>query len=843
MKLQYFKKLAAAMAFAVAMTALPAAPASQSQAAAAPVFKTYRKNLYENGSSNGSYTYTVQNIAKSYKVDWSLGEAGVDFASLDEITTTASGKTVSNKVTIETAGSSKAKNSTLSINAKVYNASGKLVKTIKDNVTLKIQATNVKIDTTKITDGLTSLSVGKAYDFDRKITPSNSTSKTYWSVTDSAGVDCSSQINTSGIWTPTAEGSYTITAITRNAKTAKELCRDEVTAVVGTTLSSVKQTAVDEFQAVFGTDVSKKITANSFTIKESTGLASVLPKSVAFSQDGKTVTVTTHTNFRNATDYTITCGTSSKSFKASAGQVASIAIRTSSVPVNVATAIDYALYDANGINVKKISKGSVQFTANVTNGYLTDDDKLFMTTVGSTASVTATYIEGATNYSSTRSIVCTEAKATEISKTDFTITNTAAAPNFAASDYKAKNSISVGETGYAHFRAIDSNNAQVNYTKLAYASSDENTLIVENNGKMTPIKEGTAVVSVTAFEGSAESYYTFTVSVQPKKKLTGLGLGAATVTMSNYPDAYYKKYVEVIPYDQFGNKMSLDNFAVSFSTTNSLPLASYDSSKGQVELSASGIAAGTYTLTVTATYDGISQSQNLALVVVDVPYDSTAIGYSLELDTGNKAIDISMKDGDSADGKTVYARLAKMQGGVFAGYAYFDSAFIRKDNAYYNADLTTGSYASQISIAGSNELPIILTKLSGDSNTVVKAATGTYSIVVVLNNRQYTYGLTITDEQNAPAVSVKSTTSSRTVYNALELALDCLSAPAGYDIIDCTAVGTTGSGASIPVSSGSKLHILTVTLRNQITLKTSAGVEQKVYVTHTVNVGQTLTNK
>lgn len=843
MKLQYFKKLAAAMAFAVAMTALPTAPASQSQAAAAPVFKTYRKNLYENGDSKGSYTYTVQNISKGYKVDWSLGEAGVDFARLDEITTKASGKTVSNKVTIETAGSSKAKNSTLSINAKVYNASGKLVKTIKDNVSLKIQATSVKIDTAKISDDLSSLSIGKAYDFDRKITPSNSTSKTYWSVTDSTGTDCSAQINTSGIWTPTAEGSYTITAITRNAKTSKELCRDQVTAVVGTSLSSVKQTAVDEFQAVFGTDVSKKITASSFTIKESTGLASILPKSVTFSQDGKTVTVTTHTNFRNATDYTITCGTSSKSFKASAGPVASIAIRTTSVPINTATAIDYALYDANGIDVKKISKGSVQFTATVTNGYLTDDDKLFMTTVGSTASVTAVYTEGATNCSSTRSIVCTQAKATEISKMDFTITDNAAFPNFAASDYKAKTSISVGEIGYAHFRAIDSNNNQVNYTKISYASSDENTLIVESNGKMTPIKEGAAVVSVSAFEGDAETYYTFTVTIQPKKKLTGLGLSTGMVTMSNYPDSNYKKYVEVIPYDQFGGKMSLDNFVVTFSEANNYAFASYDSSKGQIELSATSMAAGTYTLTVTATYDGVSQTQRLSLVVVDVPYTSTAIGYSLELDTGSKVVDISMKDGDSAEGKIVHARLAKLQGGVFAGYAYFDSAFIRKDNTYFTADLTAESYASKTPIGGADDLPITLTKLSADSNTVSKAATGTYSIVVVLNNREYTYGLTVTDSQNAPAVSVKSTSSSRTVSNALELALDCLSAPAGYDIIDCTAVGTTGTGASIPVSSGSKLHILTVTLRNQITLKTSAGGEQKVYVTHIVNVGQTLTNK
>lgn len=846
MKLHCFKKLAAAMAVALAVTALPAVPVAEAEAAAVPAFATYRKTLYENGSSKGVYTYTVKNIQKGYTVKWSLSSDGIDYAEWEELSTKASGKTVSNKITISTTGDIKAKNSSLTVVAKVYNTSGKLVKTIKDNVTLKIQATDVAIKTNKISTGLSGLSVGGSYDFDRTIRPYNSTSKTYWRVTDASGTDCSSEINSSGIWTPTKEGTYTITAICRNSKTSKELCRNTTTAVVGTLMSSVSQTAVNKFKAEFNTDVSKKITADSFTIKEGNGLASVLPKSVSFSADGKTVTVTTHTNFKNAASYTVTCGNTAKSFTASAGEVSRVAILTEAVPANVATPIEYALYDANGIDVSAVAKGTVEFSANVTNGYLTEDNKLFLTTVGKGGTVTITYSEGTGKFTATKNVTCKEAEASTVASNDFTITDSSVAPDFTASDYKANTSISIGDTGYAHFRALDNNKNLISYTKVTYASSDDNTLIIEANGKMTPIKEGKVVVIVSAFEGSVETTYTFNVTVQAAKKLSSLGLSTTNMTMSNCGDADYKKYVDVIPFDQFGNKMDASKCTVTVSETYNRSFASYDASTGKIVLCVPyGTAATTYTLTVTAIYNGVSATQKLYLTVVNVP-SSTAIGYVAEMGTSSNTVDISINDGDKIENKTVYARLARYQGGVFAGYNYFDSAIIMKDGKYYSSDLTLAGSSSKITNSvGNVSLPIVLAKAADVNGTKViqKAETGTYSIVLYLNGKQYTLGLTVTDKANAPTVTVKSTTSSTSLKNALELAKDCLTIPAGYEIIDCTAVGTTATGTAIPVSSGSKLHIQTVTLRSQITLTNSDGSSTKAYTTYTVNVGQTLTNK
>ncbi|MFW5646890.1 MAG: hypothetical protein ACOCMX_06320 [Acetivibrio ethanolgignens] len=846
MTLHCLKKLAVATAVTLLVTALPVMPAAETKAAAVPAFATYRKTLYENGSFEGVYTYTVKNIRSGYTVQWSLAGEGAAYAEWDAYTTTAFGRTASNEITISTTGDIDAKNSSLTVVAKVYDTYGRLVKTIKDNVTLKIQATSVAIKTNKISSGLSGLAVGGSYDFDRTIKPYNSTSKTYWKVTDASGTDLSSEINSSGIFTPTREGTYSITAICRNSRTSKELCRNTVTAVVGTQMSSLTQTAVNKFDAVFTSDMSKKLTADSFTIKEGNGLASVLPKSVTFSADGKTATVTTYTNFKNGASYTVTLGNTTKTFTASAGEVTRIAILTESVPANVATPIEYALYDAKGIDVSAIARGTVEFTANLTNGYLTVDNQLFLTTLGKGGTVTVTYSEGMGKLTATKNIICREAEAITAVSNDFTITASSSAPDFSASTYKANTTISIGDTGYAHFRALDKNNRPINYTRITYASSDDNTLIIEGSGRMLPIKEGRVVVIVSAFEGSVETTYTFSVTVQPAKKLSSLGLSTASMTMSNCGDMDYKKYVDVIPLDQFGNKIDPKKCSITVSETYNRSFASYDAATGRLVLSVPyGTTATTYTLTVTAIYNGVTAAQKLYLTVVNVPA-STAVAYVLEMSTGSNTVDISMNNGDKIENKTVYAKLAKYQGGVFAGYSYFDSAAIMKDGKYYSSDLTiAGSSNKPVNSLGNVSLPIILAKVADVNGTKViqKAETGTYSIIATLDGKQYPLGLTVTDRDNAPSVAVRSTTSSVSLRNALELVKDCLTIPAGYEIIDCTAVGTAASGAAIPVSPGSKLHIQTVTLRSQITLANADGSTTKAYTTYTIPVGQTLTNK
>lgn len=850
MNLNYAKRLAAALALTLAVSALPAAPVPSAEAAAAPAFKTTRSVLYDNGKAKGTYLYSVRNIKKGYTVKWSLGGAGAEYAKLKYLSRKATTTASANKVTVSTLGDIKAKNAKLSIVAKVYDTKGKLVKTVTDNVTLRVSATKAALNTSKIKDPLDSLSVGKSYDFDYTFTPYNSTSLSYWTVTDSNGKDHSSEITSEGVWTPKENGTYTITVSGRNSKTGSNCCSAKLTAVVGTSLSTVRQTAANKFEAVFTSDVSKKITKDSFTIKESNGLTAVLPKSVAFSKDGKTVTVTTHTNFRNGSVYNVTCDSVKKTFTASAGEVARVAILTTTVPANIATPIEYALYDANGIDVKELASGYVDISGSVTNGYIADGS-VFLTTPGKGGTITITYTDGSKKLSAVGNIVCREPEATDIAKADFTITDSPVAPNFSASDYTADTTISIGETGYAHFRAADGNGNPINYTYVSYSSSDDNALIVESDGRMTPIKEGKAVVIVRAFEGAIETNYTFNITIQPKKKFSSLGLSTSSVSMSNCGDPNYKRYVSIVPYDQFGQKMDLSNCPVNISDSSSYSLAYYNPETGLIELSVPFYTqAGTYTITVNVTADNTSLSQKLYLTVLQVPQDSSARAtYKLEFDTSDNTVDLALKDGDSVSSKTVSARLAGYKNGIFTGYEYFNSAMILKDGKYYTTDLASGPVDTKDkNIDGGMELSLNLITINGgtgnDIGTLKKAAPGVYSVILKnYDNQQYVATLRVTDTESAPAVSVKSTVSSTTKKNALDLVKDCLYVPNGYEITDCTAVGTTNTGANISVSQGSKIHISTITLRHLVTLTDDTNSSRKVYVPYTVNVGQTLTNR
>ena len=74
--------------------------------------------LYENSTGKGVYTYTVTNLTKGQRVKWSLSGTGKSYAKLKKTTTSVSGKTSANSLTIRTRGKAAAKNKTVIVTAK-----------------------------------------------------------------------------------------------------------------------------------------------------------------------------------------------------------------------------------------------------------------------------------------------------------------------------------------------------------------------------------------------------------------------------------------------------------------------------------------------------------------------------------------------------------------------------------------------------------------------------------------------------------------------------------------------------------------------------------------------------
>ncbi len=842
---KYGRKLVAILALSLLVTSMP----YSANAAAKPAFKAEKTSLYENAGTKGVYTYTITNVKKGEKIKWVLTGAGKKYASLKYTESTVKGTTISNKITIKTNNEEAAKNATLALNAKIYSAKGTLITTLKDKVKLKVQATDIAISSTKITDDLTALSIGKTYDFDTTILPKNTTSSVYWTVTNITGADHSSEITSDGKWTPTANGKYTIKAMAKNSSTGKTVVYHTASVSVGLSLTSVKQIAANQFYAVFSDNAKDSVTTGNIIVAATNGSGTIAVKGITFSTTGMGAYITTSKNFSDKASYTITYGSNARAFIASVGEVKKAAILTEIVEEGKETPIDYALYDENNIDVKAAAAGTVDFTADVINGYKTEEDSLYMYTVGKIANVTLSYKkdESSTQITATKVIKCVEATATVTSATDFTLTAVKAAPDFTAKNYQAVSSTSIGETTYAHFRALDENKNEVKYTSINYISSDDNILIIDSDGKLTPIKTGSVKVTVLAVEGEKESKFTFNLTILEKKSPTTVSLSKSYVSMSNINLSDYEENIDIAIKDQYGTTISTaDGTCTIKELDGKQVIASYDRANKQIKITARAVPAGTYNYAVSYVVNGVTLSTTFSVLVQTVP---TTGSYGYQIEAEHQNLDMVV-DTSITSNKTVTIRLKKYIGGVFAGYANIISANVIKDGLYYNNDMTTsGLKTEQINtVTNGNSVVLTPVKLTTTTNSnvgeCVKAATGVYTVTVKYLNSATTIStetinITLTDSQGKTDVIVKSTTSSKTVQTALALVNSCVGFSDDSVIYDCTATGYTLTGDAITLSAGQKLHIDTVSVKKIVNLSTN----QKIYIYYTVTLDKTLTNK
>lgn len=817
------------------------------KAATTPTFRTTRTTVYENSEIGGVYSYTVSGVQKGYKVKWGITGGGKAYVKLDKKTTkvTEEGQTtISNNITIDTAGNMKAKNKKFNVLAKVYDKSGKLIITLKDKPTIKIQAESMSIDTNKIAD-LNNISIGNTYDFDYTILPANTTSNVYWSVASTEGVDYSSEITSDGVWKPKTAGEYVITATAKNMDNGQILASDTVEISAGTFLKSVTQVGVYEFKLEFNQDVEGKLNKNNVFVKEKSGNGAILPKTFAYDTTGKFATVTTQHAFKNGKEYEITYGTSKMSFVASAGEPISIQILTETVPVKTWTIVEYALYDEHGINVKDIYTGSVVIEGNVWNGYK-DGNRLYMTEVGSTTTISITYkpTDGGQGLTSSRTITCVEPNIEAATSTNFTITSSSTAPDYNSYDYEENHTVTLGEKAYVHFRALDEKGNALSYDSISYTSSDNNTLIVDTNGVLTPIKTGIVNLFVTLKQGTEEFPYSYQVTINEAKQLASIELSRQFITMARSYQVGYQETVDIIAYDQYGKKMSLSNATVSITELNNKSVyASYDYTNQTIVLKNTHIA-GMYDYNVKVTINGKSVTSPLGLEVKEVP-TTGAVTYEVQVDT--ETIDVAINQ-NTISNKTANVRLAKYKGGVFESYVTFNSALISKDGKYYSMDLTTGGVQGEVSLGGSTVMTITAMQLvpGEESGECRKAETGTYHITLkyydgTVNAYQtMTTAIQITDSQKKPEAIIRDTVSYNSKMNALDLVKECIAVSSG-EIYDCTAVGETKTGSEIAISSGKQLHIQTISVRELV--GTGNMTIPWVYIYHTIDVGLTLTNQ
>ena len=831
---QKLKKLLAALCvFALLFTVLPTVPAKA--ATAEPKFEKPYAYLYENGIYKGKYTYKLVNLQKGQTVKWSVSGAGKSYVSVSKASIKATKSTMTNVFTVKTAGNMAAKNKKVTLTAKVYSTAGKLQHTVMVIAKIRIKPTKVTLTPPKEAEDV--LLVGKSYNFGYELTPANATTANVWTVTGTDGVDYSSYMSSEGVFTPMKAGAYKITmAAMISGKTIKSASTN---VEVVDYLVSVKQITADKIELTYSGDVHESGYEEELTIKNTVG-ADMVVKNTAYSEDGKTMTATLYSSLKDGVTYTVSDGMTALNFKASVGIPVDFRILTQKATVGKETTIEYVLYDANGINVTGAYPGTIEYSAEVTNGYINDANKLYMTTVGKTATVTLKYVSKTDNtikLDATAVIMCEAAQTS--GETNFTLTNSTAEPDYTADSYKDLRKASIGTTYYAHFRALDTDQSEIKYSSIKYESSNPDVLIITPEGKITPITNGTVKVIVTAVYAGEEYNYSYDVTIAEAPYLKTLKLAQSSVTMSNVSSNDYREYINVTAYDQYGESFPLTNEAASIADNNAYrqSLVSYDAVSDRMVVAASAKVPGTYSYTLTLTQDGRKASAAVTVVVVTVPSTGTET-YEIKIDK-SKA-DLSL-NADVASSQYVNARLARYRDGVFMEYRSFTSAAVTMDGYYYGNDLTVGGTNAKQTLASSDRLSLKILDIT--SGVCRKAETGTYTISMQYYSSAdkgymtLTTTLTLTDTQDEPQIRIDRITSNKNCVTALELAQNCLTPELGT-ITECVVTGETQPGSRVALKSGDQINIKRVTVVGNYTI---AG-GQIVTVTYQIPVGKTLMN-
>lgn len=850
MKKSFFKKLAFVLAASMVVPAV--VPAASGSAAAAPDFAKRQTNVYE----GKSYSYTVKNVPAGGTVKWTATGAGKDYVKFSKKT----GAT--NTVKIDTKGAMAAKNATASVKASVYNKAGKLVKGVGDGVTVKVSATALDIVVAEGID-MKALPADTAVKFSRKITPSNATSVTYWSVTkaDGTAVDAEKvSIDAKGNFKASEKGDYKVTAEAKNAKTGKVVASKTVDVTVGFVLDKAAQLENRKIDLAFKGTVDA-VKASDFAIVNDATKVVVPVKAATISDDKTKVMIDTLTDMADGKTYTVTYNGVSVQFTATDGKVAQIAIDPTTVEKETPSDITAVLKDSNGVVIKSVKYGSntdskLEFNLSTNQGYIDGNKKLVLISEGHTAVANATYhsYEYDTTTGEEKDVIKTgdititavAKKPVTVKEYKYTVGADNTVPNW--NSFTQNTSLAVGDNNKALYLTLKkSDDSYANdYT---FKSTDPSILLV--NGKaasgntmiaqISPVKAGT--VSVLVMKDN-DLILSLPVTVKSERKATSIVLGGAPVNMTISSSAYDDKKVTVKVKDNYGEDMNalvIADISVTCVSAPNNTQAAVNSNKanyltvsnGYITFSSDSdnISAGTYVYKI----DAKGVGQNLVLTAKAVA-DGTGLTQLAPIDS----VDVKVTNADEA-GKNVTLAVNKVNGGFNTGSLDIDKVVIKMGDTTY--DSSNAKHVTTSAIAGTFDKAtgssIIFRANAANGTTVTKIAAGDYSVSATCKDGTTVYGtFKVSDSQSGLSWNYKDGMDSSSAVgdgSSLILALEAIfkfnyegteistsNYIASADVVGPTwADGTTQSyfvkSITVKVTVGDSLEVpITVTVNQNV---------------------------
>ena len=408
-------------------------------------------------------------------------------------------------------------------------------------------------------------------------------------------------------------------------------------------------------------------------------------KSVDYSADGNTATVTVFGNFTNATAYKVTCKDKTVDFTAKVGEVTRIAVDTASAEQNVETPVAFKLFDAEGIDVTPSVSLDTTCQISVSGEYsAANTDKaskasITMDKVGSKAEVTITYnsnAAGAQDITVTQTITCVDAKAVQgvklfASSGDTNIKSGCAKFYLGLSD--ASVSVAKGANNpNVYFCAKDAAGDVSSYDTYEVESSNDDVVsatLTKDSGKFAQVSitgntVGSATLNIKATKNGKDTYYTIPVVVTKSAEAASMTVSVDKSTMSNVNDSAYSGQVTAKLFDKDGKEVTGE---FTYEMTTSVTSGSGLSVDSYGVYTAANAIAKTYTIKVTGAdvNTGKTFVRNVNVAVKALPGDTTNLKLTYQIELDRNVVDEN--PADTSD-DSVTAKLYATYNGLFAGY-------------------------------------------------------------------------------------------------------------------------------------------------------------------------------
>ena len=556
-------------------------------------------------------------------------------------------------------------------------------------------------------------------------------------------------------------------------------------------LKSVAQTKLTELTAEIAGDTKDLKTTDFSIVNTATKVVYPVSKVTVDSKDATKVTLALFSELKDGQNYDVTLDGVTKSFKASDGKVASVAVEPVTIPYATETEIKLVAKDANGVSVKELTYGTADanydFTINANGNGYTNGSKLYLNKVGDTATAEITYKSGKYDQNGKpegnigpNKVTITAVDQAAVSAFDVRID--ASGKTFdKAKDTKK---IAVNEKKTAYFKISDANGKEIaaaDYSKYTVETSDKTALMISNpsiSGKSTEItalKTGPVYILVKDKDGKVVNSVAVDVVAERAAASLDLDKYEVTVSKSLVGDT---KTVKATVKDQYGDDFGLtSNLSVeclsapSGTATSDVVESTYYTIANFKEISFLNTTAakGDYLYKISYKKDG--KEVVAKTVKVSVKQASSSTATSWRVNVVNDGVDVKVDENNKAD-RTVTVSMIGMNEGIDV-IEEDDTTFIVKDaNGKTVFDSITSANAvtnAAINVA-SGVLTVDAVKVT--AGKAVKFAAGTYSVTAKHGTVSMTTSFTIKDTQDKPSVEVKdNTVTAGTVTSMLQNAL------------------------------------------------------------------------